>query len=138
MKNLKEYVLEAFEDDKKEVEVIEAATEQKKFEFDFTDLDNAEDTINSLKENPAVSADGNIVTLTVSNEDNDNVERATEVLRQYTEVIRSSSRRASDEQYAQKTVKFAKVVSDVDNYIEELQTKTNDEKEKENKKKEEE
>ena len=61
-----------------------------------------------------------------------------EEIRKYTEQIRSSSRRASDEKYAQQTVKFAKATADVDAFINELNSQEAESESDDKKKKEEE
>lgn len=139
MKNLSEYVKESFDIAETDVEeIVESETpESKEFTFDFTDLDNADDIIKTLQENDAISVDGKKVTLTVKKDDK-NVESAMEEIRKYTETIRSSSRRASDEKYAQETVKFAKVTADVDAFINELNSQEAESESDDKKKKEEE
>lgn len=139
MKNLSEYVKESFDTVESEVEeIVESETpESKEFTFDFTDLDNADDIIKTLQENDAVNVDDKKVTLTVKKDDK-NVESAMEEIRKYTEQIRSSSRRSSDEKYAQRTVKFAKVTADADAFINELNSQEADAESDDKKKKEEE
>lgn len=122
MKTLQEYLIEStnvFEDD-----------ESKTVTFDFTDLENAEETINSLKDKEGVSVDGNKVTITITSDNVDNLSSVQDILQQYCSTIRSSSKRSSNEQYAQKTKSFEQSVGEMNDIIDEIQNPEEDDDDK--------
>lgn len=119
MKDLKKYILEKAEDDAKKSSVPAS----KSFTFDFSGLSEAEDTMKSLedlgsKHGVNVSKDGDKVSFTIT-KDTD-IEAIQDVLQQYAQVLRSEQKNSSDEQYAQKTKKFAETVGDMNDYLDEL------------------
>lgn len=123
MKDLKNYILEK-SDEKHEVPA------SKSFSFDFSGLSDAEDTIKSLedlasKHGVTLSKDGDKVSVTVT-KDTD-IEAIQDVLQQYSQSLRSEQKNSSDEQYAQKTKKFASTVGDMNDYLDELEGSDNEE-----------
>ena len=122
MKTLQEYLIEStnvFEDD-----------ESKTVTFDFTDLENAEETINSLKDKEGVSVDDNKVTITITSDNVDNLGSVQDILQQYCSTIRNSSKRSSNEQYAQKTKSFEESVGKMNDIIDEIQNPEDDDDDK--------
>lgn len=122
MKTLQEYLIEStnvFEGD-----------DSKTVTFDFTDLENAEETINSLKDKEGVSVDGNKVTITITSDNVDNLGSVQDILQQYCSTIRSSSKRSSNEQYAQKTKSFEESVGEMNDIIDEIQNPEEDDDDK--------
>ena len=122
MKTLQEYLIEStnvFEDD-----------ESKTVTFDFTDLENAEETINSLKDKEGVSVDDNKVTITITSDNVDNLGSVQDILQQYCSTIRNSSKRSSNEQYAQKTKSFEESVNKMNDIIDEIQNPEEDDDDK--------
>lgn len=118
MKTLQEYLIEStnvFESD-----------DSKTVTFDFTDLENAEETINSLKDKEGVSVDGNKVTVTITSDNVDNLDSVQDILQQYCSTIRSSSKRSSNEQYAQKTKSFEQSVGEMNDIIDEIKNPEED------------
>lgn len=129
MKSLKEYLIES--------NVIESSecTDSKTFIFDFTDIENGEETVKSLEGKENYSIDGNKVTVTICN----GKETDTEILKQAIESIRKQSKNASNEQYAQKTKALATKLSELFDYQDSLaeQSKEEETKKEETKKEEE-
>lgn len=127
MKDLKNYILEkATDEETKEV------PQSKSFTFDFAGLTNAEDTQKSLddlasKHGLSLAKDGDKVSFTVT-KDTD-IEAVQDVLQQYAETLRKEPKNASDEQYAQKTKKFAETVGAMNDYLDDLEGTSSSEEE---------
>lgn len=119
MKTLQEFLIES-------TNVFEG-NESKTVTFDFTDLENAEDTINSLKDKEGVSVDGNKVTVTITADNADDLDSVQDILQQYCSTIRNSTKRSSNEQYAQKTKSFEQAVGKMNDIIDEIQNPEEDE-----------
>ena len=111
MKHLQDYIIEAAE-----VKVNEGA-ESKSVVFDFTDLENAEDTLKSLEGKDGVTIEDNKLTLEITKDNVDKLETVQDILQQFCQTIRNSQKRSSDEQYAQKTVSFEKKVGEMNDAI---------------------
>lgn len=112
MKNLVDYIKESIN--------INEGDSSKSVTFDFTDLENAEETIDSLKEKDGVSVDDKKVTIEVTSDNVDKLDSVQDILQQFTETIRGSQKRSSDEQYAQKTKSFAEKVNELNDAIDEI------------------
>ena len=112
MKHLEDFINESI--------IIENKESKKTITFDFTDLENAEETINSLKEKDDVSVNDQTVTIEVTPDNVDNLGSIQDILKQFTKVIRGSQKRSSNEQYAQKTKAFAEKVNELNNAIDEI------------------
>lgn len=80
--------------------------------FDFTDLENAEETLKSLEEKEGCSVEDNKLTVTITSDNCDKLDGVKNILQEYAETLRNSTKRSSDEQYAQKTKRFADKVSE--------------------------
>ena len=115
MKHLQDYIIEAAE-----VKVNESA-ESKSVVFDFTDLENAEDTLKSLEGKDGVTIEDNKLTLEITKDNVDKLETVQDILQQFCQTIRNSQKRSSDEQYAQKTVAFEKKVGEMNDAIDAIQ-----------------
>ena len=111
MKHLQDYIIEAAE-----VKVNEGA-ESKSVVFDFTDLENAEDTLKSLEGKDGVTIEDNKLTLEITKDNVDKLETVQDILQQFCQTIRNSQKRSSNEQYAQKTVSFEKKVEEMNDAI---------------------
>lgn len=118
MKHLQDYINEAVK--------INEAMESKTITFDFTDLENAEETIKSLDGHEGISIDGQKVTLSISKNNVDNIETIQDILQQYCQTIRNSQKVSSDEQYAQKTVSFEKKTNEMNDAIDEISSTDDD------------
>lgn len=88
--------------------------------FDFTDLENAEETLKSLEEREGCSVEDNKLTVTITSDNCDKLDTVQDILQQYAETLRNSSRRSSDEQYAQKTKAFAEKVDEFNDALDKV------------------
>ena len=120
MKHLQDYIVESSK-------INEGETTSKTVTFDFTDLENAEDTLKSLEEKEGVSIEENKLTLTITSENVDKLYTVQDILQQYSDTLRNSSKRSSDEQYAQKTVAFEKKIKEMNDAIDEIKNPQNEE-----------
>ena len=118
MKHLQDYINEAVK--------INESIESKTITFDFTDLENAEETIKSLDGCEGISIDGQKVTLSITKNNVDNIETIQDILQQYCQTIRNSQKVSSDEQYAQKTVSFEKKIGEMNDAIDEISSTDDD------------
>lgn len=128
MKHLQDYINEAVK--------INEGIESKTITFDFTDLENGEETVKSLDGQTGISVDGLKVTLSITQDNVDSIGTAQDILQQYCSTIRRSQKVSSNEQYAQKTVSFEKKVGEMNDAIDEI-TNPDDEEEDNDDKKEE-
>jgi uncharacterized protein YukE len=114
MKHLQDYIIE-------QAQVNEGAN-SKSITFNFKDLENGKETLDSLKDKEGVTIDEEAETLTVEvTADNVNkLDAVQDILQQFCHTIRNSSKRSSDEQYAQKTVSFEKKVGELNDAIDEI------------------
>ena len=120
MKHLQDYIVE-----QAEIKVDEGAT-SKSITFDFTDLENAEETLESLKDKEGVSIDDKKLTLEITADNVNNLGTVQDILQQYCQTIRKSQKVSSDEQYAQKTVKFEENIGKMNDAIDEIQNPEED------------
>ena len=111
MKHLQDYINEAVK--------INEGIESKTITFDFTDLENGEETVKSLDGQTGISVDGLKVTLSITKDNVDSIGTAQDILQQYCSTIRRSQKVSSNEQYAQKTVSFEKKVGEMNDGIDE-------------------
>ena len=118
MKHLQDYINEAVK--------INESMESKTITFDFTDLENSEETIKSLDGHEGISIDGQKVTLSITKNNVDNIETIQDILQQYCQTIRNSQKVSSDEQYAQKTVSFEKKIGEMNDAIDEISSDDDD------------
>lgn len=112
MKHLLDYINEAVK--------INEGIESKTITFDFTDLENGEETVKSLDGQTGISVDGLKVTLSITKDNVDSIGTAQDILQQYCSTIRRSQKVSSNEQYAQKTVSFEKKVGEMNDAIDEI------------------
>lgn len=127
MKHLLDYINEAVK--------INEGIESKTITFDFTDLENGEETVKSLDGQTGISVDGLKVTLSITKDNVDSIGTAQDILQQYCSTIRRSQKVSSNEQYAQKTVSFEKKVGEMNDAIDEI-TNPDDEEDNDDKKEE--
>lgn len=120
MKHLQDYIVESSK-------INEGETTSKTVTFDFTDLENAEDTLKSLEEKEGVSIEENKLTLTITSENVDKLDTVQDILQQFCSTIRNSSKRTNNEEYAQKTVNFEKKVKEMNDAIDEIKNPKNEE-----------
>ena len=109
MKSLQEYVNE---------HIVEAQQDSKDFTFDFTDIENGEDTIKSLENRENVTIEDKKVTVTIKKDVN--IETVKDILQQAIQTARKSQKSVNDEQYAQKTAKLEKTLGEMNDFIDEV------------------
>ena len=114
MKHLQDYIIE-------QAQLNEGAS-SKSITFNFKDLENAQETIDSLKDKEGISVDGDSLTLEITADNVDKIATVQDILQQFSDTIRKSQKRSSDEQYAQKTVEFEKKVGEMNDAIDEIQS----------------
>ena len=112
MKHLQEYISEA-------IEVVEASEESKSFTFDFTDMENGEETVKSLADREGVTVDGNKVTVEIKKDAN--VTNVQDILQQAIQILRKSQKSVNDETYAQKTAKLEKTLGEMNDFIDKVE-----------------
>ena len=118
MKHLQDYIIE-------QAQLNEGAS-SKSITFNFKDLENAQETIDSLKDKEGVSVDGDSLTVNITADNVDKIATVQDILQQFSDTIRKSQKRSSDEQYAQKTVEFEKKVGEMNDAIDEIQGSDDD------------
>ena len=128
MKHLLDYINEAVK--------INEGIESKTITFDFTDLENGEETVKSLDGQTGISVDGLKVTLSITKDNVDSIGTAQDILQQYCSTIRRSQKVSSNEQYAQKTVSFEKKVGEMNDAIDEITNPDDEEDDNDDKKEE--
>lgn len=112
MKRLQEFISEA-------IEVVEASEESKSFTFDFTGLENGEETVKSLENREGVTVDGTKVTVEIKKDAN--VTNAQDILQQAIQTLRKSQKSVNDETYAQKTAKLEKTLGEMNDFIDKVE-----------------
>jgi len=114
MKHLQDYIIE-------QAQVNEGAS-SKSITFNFKDLENGKETLDSLKDKEGVTADeeGETITVEVTADNVDKLGTVQDILQQYSDTLRNSQKRSSDEQYAQKTVSFEKKVGELNDALDEI------------------
>ena len=127
MKRLQEFINE-------QVDVnITEAKDSKEFTFDFTDLENGEETLKSLEDKEGCTIEDNKLTVKITDDNVDKLDTVQDILQQFAETVRSSVKRSSDEQYAQKTKKFAEKVAEFNDAIDEISNPEDDKDDKDDK-----
>lgn len=114
MKTLKDYILE------NSVEINEDSDE-KKITFNFDGLENDEETLKSFEGKDFCEIEDKKLTVTINKDNCDKLDTVQDILQQYADFLRKSTRNASDEQYAQKTHKFADKVAEFNTILDEFQ-----------------
>ena len=123
MKHLQDYIVEHAE---VKEEVNEAATTGKTITFNFKDLENAKETLDSLKDKEGVTIEDEKLTLEITADNVDKIDTVQDILQQFCQTIRNSQKRSSDEQYAQKTASFEKKVGEMNDAIDEIKNPEED------------
>lgn len=121
MKHLQDFINEAMK--------INEASESKSVTFNFTDLENADETIESLKDKEGVTVDDKKVTLTLTKDNVDKIGTVQDILQQFCQTVRNSEKRTNDEQYAQKTKSFEEKIGEMNDAIDELTASDEEDKE---------
>lgn len=89
--------------------------------LNFGGLEGAEDTLKSLEGKEGCTIEDDKVTISVNADNASKLDSVVDILQQFAETLRSSSKRSSDEQYAQKTKAFAENVSKIVDKIDEIE-----------------
>lgn len=111
MKTLKEYINE-------NINITEKSEESKLFTFDFTDMENGEETVKSLTDKEYVTVDGNKVTVEIKKDAN--IETVKDILQQSIQSLRTSQKSINNETYAQKTAKLEKTLGEMNDFIDKI------------------
>lgn len=114
MKNLSDYILESVN----EKRITES--EERTMEFDFDGLENAEETLDSLKDKEGCTVEDNKLTVKITADNVDKLGTVQDILQQFSDSVRKSTKSTNDEQYAQKTSKFAKKVGEFNDAIDKI------------------
>lgn len=122
MRTLKDYILEST--------YIAEAENSKSITFDFTDLENGKETIESLNGKEGVETSENSITVTVTADNAVKLTTVQDILQQFAQTVRSSQKRYSDEKYAQKTKSFETKVGELNDAIDEFENPDEPEDEK--------
>lgn len=112
MKRLQDFIIESGE--------INEGKDTASITFDFTDLENADKTIESLKDKEGVSVEDKKVTVTINKDNVAKLDSVQDILQQYSDTIRNSTKRTNDEQYAQKTKSFEEKVGELNDALDEI------------------
>ena len=89
--------------------------------FNFDGMDNADDILKQLSSFQSVSINDKEVEI-VRDANVDELNEVYDILKKYSDDERSGSHRTNDEQYAQKTIKFAEKVDKLKKMIEKIET----------------
>ena len=89
--------------------------------FNFDGMDNADDILKQLSSFQSVSINDKEVEV-VCDANVDELNEVYDILKKYSDDERSGSHRTNDEQYAQKTIKFAEKVNELKKMIEKIET----------------
>ena len=114
MKSLQDFIIE-------NVEIEESASESKTITFNFDGLENAEDTLKLFEDKEGCTVEDNKLIITLSEETKGKLNSAKDILQKFTDTIRNSSKRSSDEQYAQKTKSFEDKLNEFKDALDELE-----------------
>lgn len=131
MKSLKDYIYESSAEiktngernvDSKEEVKDATPVEPKDFKLNFKDLENSEETLKELvselqKSGFTFENEDNVITLNLGPNDKDKFSKVMSMLKKYSNTIRNSQKRSSDESYAQKTKKFEDAVNKIETYF---------------------
>jgi len=139
MKTLVDYIKESQE--RNEVPA------SKSFNFNFAGCEGTEDFLKSIQEiatnnDLSVTVEDEKVSFTISKEDIEKYSKLLEVLQDFIHLRSKDTKRASDEQYAQKLRKLESKLAELSSYLEDVETEeseeADDKKDKDSKNKEEE
>lgn len=123
MKSLQDFIIESGE--------INEGKDTASITFDFTDLENADETIESLKDKEGVEVDDKKVTININKDNASKLDSVQDIIQQYSETIRNSQKRTNDEQYAQKTKAFAEKVGEFNDALDTIDNPDEDDENKE-------
>lgn len=113
MKDLKDFITES-------IEVIKEGQDSASITFDFTDLENGEETLDSLKDKEGCEVDDKKLTVNITKDNCEKLDTVQDILQQFAETIRNSSKRTNNEQYAQITKSFQEKVNEFNDKLDEI------------------
>ena len=116
MKSLQEFVTEQM--------TVEANEESKDFTFDFTGVENGEETVKSLENRENVSIEDQKVTVTIKKDVN--IETVQDILQQAIQTARKSASSINNEQMGQKTAKLEKTLGEMNDFIDKVNNPEDD------------
>jgi len=119
MKTLKDFISESIK--------INESEDSKSITFNFSGLDDAEDTLKSFEEMEYCTIEDNKLTVDVTSDNFDKLSSVQDILQQYTDKNLNSPHRSSDEQYAQKVKKFSEKMNEFNETIEKFENPETDE-----------
>ena len=108
MKNLRNFLFE---------QLIKESDESKTVSFEFKGLDGGEDALKKFTDKDSCEISDTKLTVTVTKDNANKISDVYDELNQFCQGIRNSTKRASDEQYAQKTKSFEDKVKELKNII---------------------
>lgn len=111
MKDLKDFITES----------IKEGQDSASITFDFANLENGEETLDSLKDREGCEVDGTKLTVNITKDNCEKLDTVQDILQQFVETIRNSSKRTNDEQYAQITKSFQEKVGEFNDKLDEIQ-----------------
>lgn len=124
MKSLVEFIKESI--------VVES--ESKSITFDFSGVDNAEETVKSLGEySDIVTIDGNKVTVNLTSDNVSDIEPVQDIIQQTVQGERSGSKSTNDEQYAQKISALEKKIAELNDAIDAIENPDDEDDKKDSK-----
>jgi len=113
MKRLQDFIIESSQE-------INEGKDTASITFDFTDLENAKETIESIQDKEGVEVDDQKVTVTINKDNVAKLDTVKDILQQYAETIRNSNKRSENEEYAQKTKAFAEKVGEFNDALDKI------------------
>lgn len=109
MKSIKEFLLES-------------AKKSNSISFDFSSLENAKETIDSLANMDYCEVDENTVTVSIDEDNYDKLDSVQDILQSFYNTVYNSSKRTNDEKYAQLVKTFGKKVEELNDKIDSYNT----------------
>ena len=113
--------------------IKESNEENKSFTFIFKNLENGKETLDSLKniDYVTVTDDEEKASVLVNADNADKFDTFQDIMQQYVSKLDSSTKKASDEQYAQKIKSFKNKFNEFVDYIDQLLNSDDEEQNKE-------
>lgn len=114
MKSLKEFIKEYQE------RKLQESADTTTITLNFAGLENAEETLKSLEDKEGCTVEDETLTISISKDNVDKFDTVQDILQQYVETLRGSTKRSSDEQYAQKIKSFADKVANFNEALDKI------------------
>lgn len=97
--------------------LLESAKKSDSISFDFSGLENAKETIDSLANMDYCEVDENTVTVSIDEDNYDKLDSVQDILQSFYNTVYNSSKRTNDEKYAQLVKTFGKQVENLNDKI---------------------